>query len=149
MSQADLLDVNVWVALVDANHNHHKLARQYWDKQSLPKIAFSRFTLTGMTRLLISPAPMRNKPFTPSEAWSAYQSIRALPEVIWISEGNETALQVDAQLAKWIANNKITPRLWTDAYLASLAITNDCRLVSFDSDFLAFKELSFLDLRKT
>jgi len=146
MKQADLLDVNVWVALADENHTHHQKARGYWMNQSAPKVAFTRATMLGMIRLLINPVVMQNKPFALAEAISAYKAFRALPEVIWVDEGQKAATQVDDILAQWIASNKITPHMWTDSYLASLAISTECRIVSFDGDFRRFKGLSLLHL---
>jgi predicted nucleic acid-binding protein len=36
--------------------------------------------------------------------------------------------------------------LWTDAYLAAIALAAGCRMVSFDSDFQRFPDLNFLHL---
>lgn len=146
MKQADLLDVNVWVALADENHTHHQKAREYWVNQSAPKIAFTRVTMLGMIRLLINPVVMQNKPFALAEAISAYKAFRALPEVIWLDEEQKTAAHVDSTLAQWAASDKLTPQVWTDSYLASLAIATECRIVSFDGDFKRFNGLSLLRL---
>ena len=37
--------------------------------------------------------------------------------------------------------------LWTDSYLAALAYFRGCRIISFDSDFNRFPDLTFLHLR--
>lgn len=146
MKPIDLPDVNVWLALANENDKNHKQAKLYWQTKASPYIAFTRATLLGMVRLLANRVVMEGKPLSLQRAFATYQDFRALPEVIWLGEDDETALHVDETLAKWVVSNRITPRVWTDAYLASLAIAHNCRLVSFDSDFQLFKELSFLKL---
>jgi predicted nucleic acid-binding protein len=46
----DLLDVNVWLALVDENHVHHERALYYWQNQADSQIAFCRVTLLTFFR---------------------------------------------------------------------------------------------------
>ena len=53
----DLPDLNVWLALVLADHPHHAAARRYWDKVRPgpavvgPQIWFCRATMLGLVRL--------------------------------------------------------------------------------------------------
>jgi uncharacterized protein len=142
----DLLDVNVWLALSDESHVHHGPARRYWSETSASQFAFTRVTMLGLVRLLTNRAAMNNQPFTVSEAWEVYRAFRALPEVIWIGELESDARAVDARLETWLAEPQFTTRLWTDAHLASIAVTFGCRLVSFDGGFQTFEHLNFLHL---
>lgn len=40
----DLPDINVWLALADENHVHHKRARTYWQNDAPPTVAFCRIS---------------------------------------------------------------------------------------------------------
>ena len=142
MAARDLPDLNVWLALADPDHQHHARARHYWEVESNPQLVFCRTTMLGLLRLLTHPKVMRGAPFTPVEAWSAYRAFMALPEVTFLSESP----RMEAQFLAWTDNAGFTPHRWTDAWLASHALTTASRLVSFDSDFRAFAGLSFLHL---
>jgi hypothetical protein len=141
----DLLDVNVWLSLLDENHDHHKVARRYWEKQSAPAMAFCRVTMLGLLRLMTHPKVMAGQPFTAGEAWQAYRRLRALPEIVFLGEAGAEA-DVEQRLTRFSDQPGFAQALWTDAYLAALASSCGFRLVSFDSDFARFEGLDFLHL---
>ena len=146
MLSIDLLDINVWLAFADENHMHHIRARHYWETEAVRQVAFTRTTMLGLLRLLTNKVVMAGHPFTVAEAWSAYQSFRKLPEVVWIGDQIDLAAQADDVLAEVTKARDFTPLHWTDAHLAALARVTGCRLVSFDSDFRRYKGLAFLHL---
>jgi predicted nucleic acid-binding protein len=47
----------------------------------------------------------------------------------------------EEMLREWIRLDRVTPRLWTDAYLAAFARAGRMRLVSFDRHFSRFDDL--------
>lgn len=47
----DLLDIKVWLALVDENHQHHASARDYWEQHKADRVAFCRVSMLGLLRL--------------------------------------------------------------------------------------------------
>lgn len=138
----DLPDLNVWLALADADHQHHVRARQYWETEAAPELAFCRVSMLGFLRLLTHPKVMRGAPFTPAEAWQGYRAFRMLPEVTFLPENS----RMEPQFAAWSDTPTFTPHRWTDAWLAAQAVTTGSRLVSFDSDFRGFQGLSWLHL---
>jgi toxin-antitoxin system PIN domain toxin len=138
---SDLLDVNVWVALVDKRHVHHGLARDYWIQHGTAQFAFCRITMLGFLRVITSPQAVAN-PKTQAEAWTIYQQFQALPNVQFLSE--PTGL--DAQFQPLTTQAGFPHRLWTDAYLAAFAHAGACRVVSFDADFARFPSVDFLHL---
>ena len=138
----DLLDINVWLSLADENHQHHRVAREYWEGQSAPVLNFCRVTMLGFLRLSTHAKAMGGHPFTPCEAWSAYRNFTNLPEVGFLPE-SESLEEIFANLSE---KDDFAQALWTDAYLAALAIGSRRRLVSFDRDFSRFKSLDFLHL---
>lgn len=139
----DLLDINVWLALVDPDHAHHDRARLYWEKQSAEQIAFCRISMLGFLRLITHHKVMGGNPMTPREAWDAYLVLRSLPEVIFLPE----PLEIEGFLSTRLDSAEFPPHLWTDAYLSSFALIHDLRLVSFDSDYHRFPDLHFLHLQ--
>lgn len=138
----DLLDINVWLALIDANHAHHPRARRYWEEESAPRIAFCRISMLGLLRLSTHHKVMNGQPFTPTEAWSAYRAFRALPEVVFLQEPPD----LEPRMAAWSDTPAFPTTRWTDCYLAALAMTSACRLVSFDRDYRSFAGLNFFHL---
>ena len=142
MPARDLPDLNVWLALSDPDHQHHDRARLYWDTEAALQLAFCRVSMLGLLRLLTHPKVMRGTPFTPTDAWQVYRSFLALPEVTFLPDNP----RVEPQFAAWTDTSDFLPNRWTDAWLAALAVTTGSRIVSFDSDFAVFPNLSFLHL---
>lgn len=140
----DLPDVNVWLALTVADHPHHDRARRYWNEESAERIAFCRITALGFLRLCTNHHVMGGNPLSMMDAWNAYMAFRALPEIMLVAE------QPDCErvLKTWVLEINMTPRMWTDAYLAAFAVSSDVRLVSFDADFVRFARLDFLQLER-
>lgn len=137
----DLLDINVWLALVDGNHVFHQAAESYWNEQTVERIAFCRVTMLGFLRLSTQPRVL-SRPLLPVEAWGAYRSFIALPEVRFLAEADG----LERQFETLTLRSTRPPSIWTDAYLAAFAISSGSRLVSFDSDFHSFPEVHFLQL---
>jgi len=64
-----------------------------------------------------------------------------LPDNIFCFTLLEEPQGLDDVLRKLVQNG-ITPRLWTDAYLAAFAMAGGLQLVTFDQDFRRFQGLS-------
>lgn len=137
----DLPDLNVWLALVVAEHPHHAAARAYWAQQQAapalgPRVWFCRATMLGLVRLLTQPKLMGEGVLALAEAHALYQQLRQTEGVGFAGDA-ETA---DALLARWLADGPrpLPARLWTDAWLAASAEAAGLRLVTFDADFARF-----------
>ncbi len=135
----DLPDVNVWLALVDENHIHHESACAYWQDRSAPEIAFCGVTALAFLRLSTHPKVL-SRPLTSGEAWDIYQRYRM--EVGFMVDSPE----IDRGFMDLTRRMDFPHHLWTDCYLAALARFRNCRIVSFDTDFNRFPDLSFLHL---
>jgi uncharacterized protein len=138
----DLPDVNVWLAFSVADHPHHQRAHRYWYEESGEALAFCRITALGFLRLATNATVMGGQPLTVSQAWQAYQSFRRLPEVALAAEPEGC----EGWLEQWASGNHLTPRQWTDAYLAAFAKAGGLRLVTFDGGFSRFDGLDLLRL---
>ncbi len=141
-TMGDLLDINVWVALGDANHSHHRTAQTYWAGPSHDQLWFCRHTALGFKRLMCQPAMLGERVLTIVQAFEAYQVIRKQARV-------DLMLDPPDLESAWVAlalQSPWPPRMWPDAYLAAFAITANLRLVSFDRDFSKFAGLNWLHL---
>ncbi len=144
ISNGDLLDVNVWLALVLREHPHHLAAQVYWNQQQLPRLWFNRVTMLALVRLLSQPKLMGAAVLNLSQAFKIYRQLVQLPEVGFREEPAhcDTVLQplLDTQ------PQPLPARLWTDAYLAAFAVSAGLRLITFDRDFERFIGLNVVRL---
>jgi hypothetical protein len=131
----DLLDLNVWFALLVPERPFHPRARAYWGEASDPFLV--RVTALGLLRLLTNAKAMDGKPLGVREAWEVYRELR-------LSSG--VPLLVEPEGLADLVRGGLSPRLWTDAYLAAFALAGGHRLVTFDQDFLRFPGLKVLRL---
>jgi toxin-antitoxin system PIN domain toxin len=138
----DLPDVNVWLALSVADHPHHDRARRYWYEEAAEQLAFCRITALGFLRLCTNDTVMGGAPLSVPEAWQAYRAFRSLREVLLAPEPPAC----ESDLEKWVSSPGMTPRMWTDAYLAAFAVSGGMRLVSFDRELARFELLELLRL---
>ena len=140
---SDLLDANVWVALVAADHVHRERALHYWQEESAESVAFCRITALAFLRLVTNAHIMQHGMLTSGEAWALWQEWLKLPEVSFLGE----PVGLDEQLGKFSRGMSIRPKLWTDAYLAAFAMVGNHRIVTFDGDFQRFPGLNLLFLQ--
>ena len=138
----DLLDVNLWLSLVDQRHLHHPVAQAYWSQNGVRHFAFCRVTMLGLLRLITSHKAVAN-PKTHATAWSIYHEFKALPNIRFLSEPTH----LETTFHSLTTEADLPNRMWTDAYLAAFAINSGSRLVSFDADFARFPGLQFLHLK--
>ena len=139
----DLPDVNVWIALSHPDHAHHSKAKDYWNGPRADRLALTRPTMFGLLRGLANPAVMGGHPASPSKAWFICQTYLSMPDIEFV----EDSIVTEARVGAWTGETFFTPKLWTDAWIAALAMEHDCRVVSFDSDFSKFPGLKFLHLK--
>lgn len=139
---SDLLDINVWLALVDEGHCHHQSASRYWQQSTHHRLSFCRVTMLGFLRLSTQ-AHVLSEQLSPQTAWATYQQFLSIPTIQFLPEPEK----LEATFFKLIEAPDFSHRHWTDAYLAAFALTSGCRFVSFDADFSRFPQLDFLHLK--
>jgi toxin-antitoxin system PIN domain toxin len=138
----DLPDINAWIALLNAQHPHHRAAKAYWENAASARIAFCRVTMMGLLRLSTNKAVMGGAPYTTQEAWQAYQAVVALPEVQFLAE----PAGIDGLMQTLTTSASFRSADWTDAYLAAFAQLSNQRMVSFDKGFTNYNGLALLTL---
>lgn len=128
--KADLVDINVWLALLVPEHPFHPRALSYWKSGALPGL--NRVVALGLLRLLTNPKAMGGQPLGLGEAWAVYQNL-LLSGVVFLDEPQG----LERVLARLVEEG-FPVGLWTDAYLAAFALVGGYRLVTLDRDFLRF-----------
>ncbi len=144
-SNADLPDLNVWLALATPDHFHHQPALDYWEHQAAEQVHFCTVTALGLVRLLSQPKLMGPAVKNMHEASAILQALSQQPGVS-LTPPSSDGWDVFHQLMR---EGDLSARLYPDAYLAALAISNGWRLVSFDRDFERFGDLQRLKLNGT
>jgi uncharacterized protein len=148
LAAGDLLDVNVWLALLNEQHPHHTTAKNYWDHGGegdagpAQRILFCRVTMLGVLRLSTNKVVMGGSPYTVDQAWAAWRAVAQLPEVAQAAEptGTDTEFEALSRTPKFKTTD------WTDTYLAAFAIRAGARLVTFDKGFSKYAGLTLLTL---
>jgi toxin-antitoxin system PIN domain toxin len=130
-------DLNVWIALSDPEHRHHREAWHWLG--TLPdgvRLIFSRYTQLGMLRLLSNTSVMGEGVLTVRQAWRTYDRWLDDPRVEFHPEPRsldtafrEATAPLGARPAsKWIG----------DCYLLAYAKVSDASLVTFDGALLDY-----------
>lgn len=122
-------DVNVWVALHHQIHAHHEAAMRWFGALAPGSVlVFCRQTQLGLFRLLTTGAVMGDETLTQRECWALYRK--------WISEGNARLASEPAGAGRIFEQrttaDHLSPKTWTDAYLAAFAESGRLTLVTFD-----------------
>ncbi len=131
-----LLDLNAWLALFLEGHSQHAIARHWYEAETLAPsdLNFCRPTEMGFLRLLTQQRVMLAcglDAFTNDEAVEFLTQAQRDEAIGFVGEAPGTR-------ALWLAlsrNGQASPKIWMDAYLAALAITQDMELVTFDQGF--------------
>ena len=120
--------MNVWLALLLADHVHRPAASEWWESETADAIVFCRVTQVSVLRLLTTAAAMNGKPLTRKQAWRAYDRLFEDDRVALVREpdGMEEAFR------KLSAAGTASPKAWADAYLIAFAARLDATLVTFD-----------------
>lgn len=121
-------DVNVWLAVLTADHAHRAAAKRWWEEDTSPTLAFVRLTQLGLLRLLTTASVMCGKPLTMPEAWAAYDRLFEDARVAFLTETPE----LEAALRRRTATPECSPKLWNDAWLLAFAEETRGKVVTFD-----------------
>ena len=134
-SGVELVDVNVWLALVFSDHVHQKKAVAWFDQGQLGQFAFCRITQMGLLRHLTNRTIMGKFVLGQRKAWKVYDQLQLDDRVTFLGEPPKLELQWRALTAAAQPRH----RLWTDAYLAAFARVQDISLVSCDRGLGRFR----------
>ncbi len=135
-----LADINVWLALTFESHFHHPPALQWFEGLQDSQAAFCRLTQQGYLRLATNPSAFGEAAVTLAQAWRFYDALLADERVLYVSEPDG----MDLLWRTYTSKETYSPKIWNDAYLASLASVGQLTIVTFDRAFDQFKETESL-----
>lgn len=120
-----LLDVNVLIALLDAAHQHHRLAWDWFDGNISGGWASSPITQNGYVRIVAQPSYPN-----PATCFEAIGRLRAATATEHHEFWPDAVSLLDEQRVD--ASRIHGARALTDHYLLALAVHHAGRLVTFD-----------------
>jgi len=120
-----LLDVNVLLALLDANHIHHREALAWWDAHQGEGWASCPLTQNGVLRIMSSQSYLNRRPAAEVAERLALVTAHAGHQ-FW-ADGPSL---LEPGIVKWA--HVIGARQITDVYLLALAVRKGGRFVTLD-----------------
>jgi uncharacterized protein len=127
MTSLSFPDLNVWRALASPDHEHHSIAKTWWDLEP-GMICFTRFTQLCFLRLTTTAAAMDGRPYTMARAWAAYDLFYDDERVRFHSEPGAA----ETRFRRTTSADTVSPKLWMDAWLLSVAESAGGTLVTLD-----------------
>ncbi len=121
-------DINVWIALVVAEHVHHEAAAAWYGSEEWNMLVFSRITQMGVLRLLTNGHAMGKNVVSAAGAWTIMDRLRHNPDIRFAAEPPG----IESIWRDLTASPQSSSNLWTDAWLAAFAIGTGYTLVTFD-----------------
>lgn len=132
-----LVDVNVWLSLLVRQHQHHRIARKWYETREASEAGLCRFVQLGLIRLLGNRSVMGGDALSAAQAWSLTQDLSEDERVEFVPEPPD----IDAIFPSLLNYPIPTGKLVSDAYLAAFAISTSRRLVTLDAGYRQFRGL--------
>jgi toxin-antitoxin system PIN domain toxin len=135
---ACIADANVLFPLIVQGHAAHNVARRWWEEQPDGAVGTCLLTRLAVLRLLTNKIAMNGMPVTPDQAVHAWQQLQGDPRSLHIEA---EPIDHEPRFLALISGREPTPNLWTDAWLAALALSLDYEIATFDRGFKSFRGL--------
>jgi len=133
-----LVDVNVVLALLVRQHEHHRLARKWFDTLEASEAGLCRMVHLALIRLLGNRAIMGDDALSASAAWILIEELLLDERMEFLAEPSN----LDSVMPSLLNYPIPTGKLIADAYLAAFAICETRRLVTLDRGFRQFRGLA-------
>jgi uncharacterized protein len=133
-----IADANVLFPLLVQGHSAHDVALAWWQEQGDGTVGTCLLTRLAVLRLLSNRVAMNGYPVKPKEALAAWQQLAHDPRSIHIDSEPATH---EHRFTSLVTGREPTPNLWTDAWLAALALSLDYEVTTFDRGFKSFRGL--------
>lgn len=137
-----IVDANVLIYFTNAEASHHQIARQ-WLMDALTgdqRVGLPWQSLGAFARIATNPR-LFERPLTAGEADQYIQAWLA-HEAVWVPPATERTVRSYSAIA---SRHNVTGNLVPDAQLAALAFEFGVPVVSFDSDFARFPEITWVN----
>lgn len=133
-----IADANVLFPLLVQGHAAHEVAKAWWNEQPDATVGTCLLTRLAVLRLLTNRVAMNGAPVSPEDALKAWRKLSDDPRSFHI---DAEPADHESRFISLVSARKPTPNLWTDAWLAALAISLDYEVTTFDRGFKSFRGL--------
>jgi uncharacterized protein len=103
-------------------HAAHDVARRWWEEQPDGTVGTCLLTRLAVLRLLTNKIAMNGMPITPDHSLQAWQQLQNDPRSLHIEA---EPIDHERRFVALVSGREPTPNLWTDAWLAALALSLD------------------------
>jgi uncharacterized protein len=137
-----LVDANILLYAVDADSQFHAPARE-WLETALNggrRVGIPWTSVTAFLRMATNPRAFRD-PLPPADAWRFAERWLDAPAT-WIPAPGQGHRDI---LGRLIRDLDLRANLVSDATLAALCIEHGLQMVSADSDFARFSEITWVN----
>ncbi|MGI8793734.1 MAG: TA system VapC family ribonuclease toxin [Acidimicrobiales bacterium] len=137
-----LVDANILLYAVDETSRFHGAARD-WLESALNgnrRVGIPWASLTAFVRIATHPRAMSD-PLDPTEAWEVVESWLDSP-LVWVPAPGPTHREI---LGRLIRDLELRANLVSDAVLAALSVEHGLTIVSADTDFARFREVTWIN----
>jgi len=133
-----IADANVLFPLLVQGHAAYEVAKAWWDEQPDATVGTCLLTRLAVLRLLTNRVAMNGAPVRPDEALKAWNKLSDDPRSFHI---DVEPADHEPRFVSLVSSREPTPNLWTDAWLAALAMSLDYEMTTFDRGFKSFRDL--------
>ena len=133
-----IADANVLFPLLVQGHAAYEVAKAWWDEQPDATVGTCLLTRLAVLRLLTNRVAMNGAPVSPDEALSAWHRLSEDPRCFHV---DAEPPEHESRFVSLVSSREPTPNLWTDAWLAALAMSLDYEIATFDRGFKSFRGL--------
>lgn len=133
-----IADANVLFPLLVGGHSAHAAAWRWWEEQPDGSVGLCLLMRLAVLRLLSNRTTMHGSPVTPTAALGAWDQLARDPRTFAVEA---EPVSHESRFVRLVSAREPTPNLWTDAWLAALALALDCELATFDRGFRSFDGL--------
>ena len=134
---ATLCDVNCLLAFCYDRHMHHVQAITWLDSQDELSVVLCRVTQLSLLRLLTNKSVMDADVCNLKQAWDIYDTLIADERFDFAIE----PMDLEQHLRRYTVGERVSPKLWQDAYLAAFARAAKLHFVTFDGGFQQYEGL--------
>ncbi len=137
-----LVDANILLYAVDSDSRFHAPARSWLEEaiNGTRRVGIPWQSLTAFVRISTHPRALR-EPLSPGEAWAFVEEWLDAP-VTWTPEPGRAHREI---LGGLVMDLDLRANLVSDAVLAALCLEHGLTMVSADSDFARFPDLTWIN----
>ncbi|HWE48650.1 MAG TPA: TA system VapC family ribonuclease toxin [Bryobacteraceae bacterium] len=132
------------LALLVRHHEHHKMARQWFDRLAAGEAGLCRWVQLALVRLLGNRTIMGEYAVSASSAWTLIEELLEDERLFFVREPDSAESAFPALLRYPMPTGKLVG----DAWLAANALAGSLRLVTLDGGFRQFQGLEVVVLNR-